>query len=219
MLGNILRGKAEMDQLADDAYPVLVALVFPDAVNRQLVVPHVADTLVVSPTQHFDDVAHPKALVHASDSRERFARVHQTVVLLRRVEADIAVAARRLSPFTKVVEQYQTAASLRFGEGTHRVKLVAFDILQLPLRFLLETAAQPRHIRRIVKQHRFRRQAITPGAAGFLIIGFDIARDIKVHHKAHVGLVDPHPERHRCDHDLQVVALEFFLYVGADVVF
>ena len=34
-----------------------------------------ADTLVVSPAQHFNDVAHPKALVHASDSRERFARV------------------------------------------------------------------------------------------------------------------------------------------------
>ncbi len=39
-----------------------------------------------------------------------------------------------------------------------------------------------------------------------------------MHHKAHVGLVNPHPERHRCDHDLQVVALEFFLNIGADVV-
>ena len=104
MLGNILRGKAEVDQLADNTHPVLMALVFPDAVNRQLVVTHIADTLVVSPAQHFNDVAHPKALVHASDSRERFARVHQAIVLLRRVEADIAVAARRLTPFTKVVE-------------------------------------------------------------------------------------------------------------------
>ena len=107
---------------------------------------------------------------------------------------------------------------MRFGEGPHRVKLVAFDILQLPLRFLFQTAAQPRHIRRVVKQHRFRRQTITPGAAGFLIVGFDIARNVEMHHKAHVGLVDPHPERHRCDHDLQVVALEFFLHIGADVV-
>ena len=69
VLGNVLRGKAEMNQLADDTHPVLVALVFTDAINRQLVVTHIADTLVVSPAQHFNDVAHPKALVHASDSR------------------------------------------------------------------------------------------------------------------------------------------------------
>ena len=39
-----------------------------------------------------------------------------------------------------------------------------------------------------------------------------------MHHKAHVGLVDAHPERHRRDHDLKVVALEFLLHVGADMV-
>ena len=197
---------------------MLVALVLANTVDRQLVVAHVADTLVVGTAQHFHHVAHPEALVHAVNGRERLTRVHQAIVLFWGIQADIAVTARLLPSFTKVVEQHQTTAGLRFGKRAHRVELVALDILQLALRLLFQTAAQPRHIGRIVKQHRFRRQTVTPGAAGFLIVGFDITRNVEVHHKAHVGLVDPHPERHRRDDDLQVVALEFFLHVGADVV-
>ena len=96
---------------------------------------------------------------------------------------------------------------------------MALDILQLPLRLLFQTTAQPRHISRIVKQHRFRGQAITPGATGFLIIGFDIAWNIKVNHEADVRLVDAHAERYRRHHNLQVITLEFFLHVRTDIVF
>ena len=96
---------------------------------------------------------------------------------------------------------------------------MTFDILQLPLRLLFQATAQPRHIRWIVKQHRFRGQAITPGASGFLIIGFDIARNIKVDHEADVWFIDAHAERHRRHHNLQVIALEFFLHVRTDIVF
>ena len=96
---------------------------------------------------------------------------------------------------------------------------MTFDILQLPLRLLFQTTAQPRHIGRIVKQHRFRGQAITPGATGFLIIGFDIARNIKVDHEANVWFIDAHAERHRRHHNLQVIALKFFLHVGANIIF
>ena len=40
-----------------------------------------------------------------------------------------------------------------------------------------------------------------------------------MHHKTDVRFVDPHPEGYRSHHDLQVVALEFLLYVGADMIF
>ena len=40
-----------------------------------------------------------------------------------------------------------------------------------------------------------------------------------MHHKADVRLVDTHPEGHRRHHDLQIVALEFLLHVGANGVF
>ena len=218
MLGNVLRGEAKVDQLANNTHPVFVALLLANAVDRQLVVAHIADTLVIGAAQHLHHVAHPEALIHTVNGRERLTRVHQTIVLFRRIQADIAVAARLLAPFTKVVEQHQTTAGLRFGKRAHRVELVALDILQLSLRLLFQTAAQPRHIGRIVKQHRFRRQTVTPGAAGFLIVGFDIARDVEMHHKAHVRLVDAHSERHGRDDDLQVVTLEFLLHVGADVI-
>ena len=40
-----------------------------------------------------------------------------------------------------------------------------------------------------------------------------------MHHKADVRFVDTHTEGHRRHHDLQIVALEFLLHVGADMIF
>ena len=79
---------------------------------------------------------------------------------------------------------------------------MAFNIQQRPGGLLLKAAAQPRHIGRIVKQHGLRRQAIAPGAAGFLIVGLNVTGNIKVHHKADVRLIDTHSEGHRRHHDL-----------------
>ncbi len=47
------------------------------------------------------------------------------VVLFRGIEVDIAVPARLLTPFAKIVQQYQTTASLRFGKRAHRIEFVA----------------------------------------------------------------------------------------------
>ena len=40
-----------------------------------------------------------------------------------------------------------------------------------------------------------------------------------MHHEAHVGFVDPHAERYGRYHNLQIIALEFFLHLGAHAVF
>ncbi len=40
-----------------------------------------------------------------------------------------------------------------------------------------------------------------------------------MHHEAHVRFVDPHAERHGRHHNLQVIALEFFLHFSAHAVF
>ena len=40
-----------------------------------------------------------------------------------------------------------------------------------------------------------------------------------MHHEAYVRFVDPHTERHGRHHDLQVVALEFLLHLGAYGIF
>src|SRR5690606_35718604 len=42
-----------------------------------------------------------------------------------------------------------------------------------------------------------RLSSIPPGAAALLVVRFESARHVVVHHEAHVGLVDPHPERIR----------------------
>ena len=120
--------------------------------------------------------------------------------------------------FAEVVEQHQTAAGLRLGERAHGVQLVALDIQLLSGGFFLQAAAQPGHVGRIVQQDGFGRQAVRSGAAGLLIIGFDIARDIEMHHEAHVGFIDAHAEGDGGHHHLQIVTLERFLHLRAAIV-
>ena len=40
-----------------------------------------------------------------------------------------------------------------------------------------------------------------------------------MHHKADVWLVNAHTESHRRHHDLQIVALEFLLHIGSNIIF
>ena len=44
------------------------------------------------------------------------------------------------------------------------------------------------------QQHRLRRQPVAPRAAGLLVVGLEAGRDRHVPDRAHVGLVDAHPE-------------------------
>ncbi|MNB99359.1 hypothetical protein D3C75_466380 [compost metagenome] len=108
---------------------------------------------------------------------------------------------------------------MRLGKSAHRIELMTLNIQQRPGGLLFQAAAQPGHIGRIVKQHRLGRQAITPGAARLLIVGFDIARNVEMHHKAHVRFVDAHTKGDGRHHNLQIVALELLLHLGTDVVF
>ena len=55
------------------------------------------------------------------------------------------------------------------------------------------------------------RLAIAAGAAGFLVVGFDILRQVAVDDEAHVGLIDAHPKGDGGDDDGGVVADEGFL--------
>ena len=211
-MSNILRHQPKMNKLADNAYPMFVALLTTNAIDRQLVMGQLANSLVIRSAQNLHDITHTKALINTVDSRQRFARIHESVVLFWRVETDVAVTTRLLTPLAKIVQQHQTTTGLRLGKRPHRIELMPFDIQQLPGRFLFEATAQPCHISRIVKQHCFRRQAVTPGAAGFLVIGLDVARNIEMHHEAYVGFVDSHAKRHGRYDDLQVITLEFLLH-------
>ncbi len=53
MLGNILRHQAEVNQLADHAHLMFMAFITAHAIDFQFVMTIVADTLVISTTNHF----------------------------------------------------------------------------------------------------------------------------------------------------------------------
>lgn len=100
-----------------------------------------ANTLVIRATQNLDDIAHTKTLVNTVDRRQRFTRIHESVVLLWRIEADVAVTTRLLTPFAKIIQQHQATTGLCLGKRPHRIELMPFDIQQLPSGFLFEATA------------------------------------------------------------------------------
>ena len=69
-------------------------------------------------------------------------------------------------------------------------RVVAFDHL-----------ARARHVGGIIEQQRMGRFAIAACAPCFLIIGLNRFGQAHMHHKAHIGFVDPHAERNGGDHD------------------
>ena len=106
-----------------------MALIAANAVNRQLVMTLVADALIIGPAQHFNHIAHPKTLSNAIDAGKRLLRLDQTIVAFWRVQTDIAVVARLLATFAKIVKQHQTTAGLRFGKRAHGVEFMSLNVL------------------------------------------------------------------------------------------
>ena len=103
-MSNILRHQAQVNKLANNAHPVFVALLATNAIDRQFVMGQFANTLVIRSAQHFHDVPHAKALVNTVNRRQRFTRIHESVVLFWRVKTDIAVTTRLLTPFAKIIQ-------------------------------------------------------------------------------------------------------------------
>ncbi len=209
--GDVLGQQAFVDQLADHAHPVLVALILADAVGRELVVAVILDALIERAAQHLHHIAYPEVLAHPPDAGECLLGVFGAVIALGRIEADVAVAARLVVVLTEVVEQHLAPAGLRLGKGRHHVELVLLHLQLLGILDVVEQAAHPADVGGIVEQQRLGRGAIAAGATGLLIVGFDVLGDVVVHHEAHVGLVDAHAECHRRHHYLDVILEESLL--------
>ena len=80
---------------------------------------------------------------------------------------------------------------------------------------LLDPLAVQAHVVDAVKRERRGRQAVTPGAPDFLIVGFDGFRQIGVGHEPHIRLVDAHAESDRRHHDQAVLLEEAVLILRA----
>ena len=66
-----------------------------------------------------------------------------------------------------------------------------------------------------VHQDRAARQPVAAGAADLLVVGLEAARQRRVDHGAHVGLVDAHAERDGRDHHLDAAVEELLLHALA----
>ncbi|CSA32505.1 Uncharacterised protein [Vibrio cholerae] len=204
-----------MDQLAENTHPVIVAVIAANPISGNFVVTMFANADVLHAAQHFHHIANPEVLIDAIDTRQGFARLFRGIKTLGRVEADIAVTTWLIAIFAKIIEQYLAATSLRFSKRAHGGELVAFNLFLRAIGLFIEHTAQPVHVGRVVQHHGFSRQTITPCATSFLIVGFNVAWNIKMHHKAHVGFINPHAKRHGRHHNLQVITLKRFLHPSA----
>ena len=70
-----------------------------------------------------------------------------------------------------------------------------------------------------IEQHAITGQAVSPGAARFLIIALNGLGQVVVHHQPHVRFVDAHAEGDGGHHDLHLVADEFLLGLPPQVPF
>jgi hypothetical protein len=120
--------------------------------------------------------------------------------------------------FAEVGEQPHAPAIVRFGQRQQRVELAALAALELlGGRALIDHAPLIDHIGQAVGHPGVGWLAVAAGAAGLLVVGLDIFRQIEVRDEAHVGLVDAHAESDRGDHHDALFAQETVLVQAAHV--
>src|SRR6187455_1393408 len=131
-----------------------------------------------------------KALAAAERARERLLRGDRAIPDYRRLEAGIAIAARRRC-FAEIREQAHPPAGGRLAQAQQRIELGACHALELVLRVrCLDHAPMIDDVGESVRHPRIGRRAVTPRAPGLLVIPFDAFRQIEMRDETYVGLVD-----------------------------
>jgi hypothetical protein len=118
-------------------------------------------------------------------------------------------------PLAEIGQQrLAAAAALVFGITDNGIQLL--DSSHALVAFLLvDEILELGRVAVAVEQQAVRRKAVTPGAANFLIVAFNAFRQIVMHDKAHIRLVDAHAESDGRHHDLHIVADKGFLIAAA----
>ena len=184
-----------------------------------------ADFFGVAAEQHRNQVRRAETLAGARRAGHRLLRGDAAVPGLRRVHAVVAVAACAVVGFAEVGEHHAPPAVGRFAKLQQRVNLALFHALEIFAGFrVLQHLPQHHDVLQAVAHPRARRQPVAAGAAGFLVIGLNVFRQVEVRDEAHIGLVYAHAEGDGRGHDHAVLAqkscLVFFarVFVHAGVV-
>ena len=98
----------------------------------------------------------------------------------------------------------------RFCIRDHGAQLLMRDVL-FAFAFFFDKAPLFYHVAYAEKQHAIARQAIAACASCFLIIPFDVLRQIVVNDEPNVRFVNTHAERNRRGDDTRIIAQECFL--------
>ena len=154
--------------------------------------------------------------IHAA---ERHPRLLGGVEGLRRLQADVAVAARRGIRLAEVAQQRLTAAAEAVGVADHRCELVQLDAHPLGIALVLvvrvrrataafDEAAHDGGVAEAEEQQGLGGQTVAAAAPGLLVVALDGLGQVVVHDEAHVALVDAHAEGDRGDDHRDLVPRE-----------
>ena len=209
------------DELAQQRTPIGVDQVRADAEGGKGRVAMLAHLRGVLAAQHVDDVAGAETLPGAHDAGKQLLRLHGAVAGDGRREANVAVAAVRCGSagfrhvargcrraiVAEVAQQGRAPARRDFAPAEQRVEFGAFDALVLLVRFgFVHHLAQANHVLQAVGHPRFRRRAVAPGAARFLVVRLHALGQIQVGDETHIRFVDAHAEGDGGHHDHAVFA-------------
>ena len=159
-----------------------------------------------------------ETLAGAVGGRQRLLRGDRAVPARGRVAAIVAIAAGRPVALAEIAEQCLAAAADRLAEADQRLGFLALDAaLALVDIAGLDEPAQIHHIGDAVGHPGVGGQPVAAGAAGLLVIGFEVFRHVEMRDKADIGLVDAHAERDRGDDDYAFLAQKALLVAGADL--
>ncbi len=122
--------------------------------------------------------------------------------------AELATRTAPVRPMTKV---RPPVVDMKAIEEGNRIKKVA---ARIEVRDAVDDWKRKQEERRHQLWMLEQRRRAKLGMALLLIVRLDVARNIKVNHKANVGLIDAHTKRHRRHHNLDVITLEGFLDVS-----
>src|SRR5215218_4762384 len=156
-----------------------------------------AHFLVIVAGKHVGEMRDAETHFRPERSRQQFARDFRRIDRRRRLEAIVAIAAllRRILP--EVAEEDRAATAGGFDEGGHRVEPLALIRAPRGLYLGLDTLARAGEIFCAPEQPGLGGIAVTPGAAGLLVISFDRLRDAGMSDETDVRLVDAHAEGDR----------------------
>ena len=126
------------------------------------------------------------------------------------------VGDRRSKFFPEISQQKLAPAGRDLGVMNHLLQLRAGDFAFLRVGFLVNEPHLLHAVAGAEQQQTFAGQAVAPRAAGFLVIAFDVFRQIVMNHEADVRLVDAHAERNGgADHARLVAEKRLLIGVNA----